>query len=102
MKVNGTNRIDYVTQTYKKNTESISNSQKKSDILKPEDSIELSEASKELKKQIEDLSKAETSDKQKVNSIKQAIQDGSYKVSPKKLAESMIDKMRIQDNPGEE
>ena len=101
MKINGTNRVDYVNQAYKQNHDNITNSQKKLDTLRPEDTIELSEASKELKRQIDDLSTTETSDRQKIESIKQAIQDGTYQVSPKKLAESMIDKMIAQNNLGE-
>lgn len=100
MKVNGSNRIEYVNQAYKKNIEKANNSEKQSDV-KSQVTIELSETSRELKKQIAKLGTEETIDKQKVDSIKQAIQDGSYKVSPSKLAEKMFDRIIEQSNPGE-
>lgn len=102
MKINGTNRIDYVNQAYRKNANNVTNADKKSTSLTTQDSIELSETSKELKKQIEKLSAADTTDKQKIESIKLAIQDGTYRVSPEKLADKMIHTIREQNNTGEE
>ncbi|HHY81571.1 MAG TPA: flagellar biosynthesis anti-sigma factor FlgM [Clostridiales bacterium] len=103
MKINGTNRIDYVNQAYKKNNEqAVSSYNKASGLYKSRDTIELSETSRELYKQIEKLSAEETVDSQKIDSIKQAIQNGTYRVSPKELAEKIINRILEQTNPGEE
>lgn len=92
MKVNGSNHIRYVNQAYKKNLEKANISEKRSDI-KSQVTIELSETSRELKNQISKLSTTETVDRQKVDAIKKAIQNGTYKVSPSKLAEKMLSRI---------
>ena len=102
MKINGTNRVDYVNQAYRKNSDCVNNAEKKAEFFTSKDTIELSKTSKELKRQIENLSTVETTDRQKIDSIKQAIQDGTYRISPEKLAESILDKITEQNNQGEE
>lgn len=101
MKINGTNRIEYVNQAYKKNIEKANNPEKQQDN-ESQVRIELSETSRELRKQITKLGTEETIDRQKAEAIKQAIQDGTYKVSPSKLAEKMLDRIIDQTNPGDE
>ena len=101
MKINGTNRIEYVNQTYKKNLDKVDKPDKTAENSS-QVTIELSKTSQELKKHIEKLNKSDTVDRQRIHAIKQAIQDGSYKVSPEKLAEKILDRILEQTNPEDE
>ncbi len=103
MKVNGFNPINYANQAYRKNNETINKSnESKTDAHLMRDSIELSETSRDIKEHIKKMDTSETVDKAKVDRIKRAIENGTYKVSAKELAEAIVDNIIEQNKVGEE
>jgi len=100
MKINGTNRIEYINQTYQKNLGKAKKSDKSAENAS-QVTIELSKTSMELKKSIEKINNADIVDRQRVQAIKHAIEKGAYKVSPKELAEKIVNRILEQNNPGE-
>lgn len=103
MKIQGSNSIEYINRAYKRNREPLNIQEKKSDFRPQQDRIEISEASKALKSRIENLdSKDEEIDWKKVETIRQAIAKGTYKVSPEGLSDKLLDELSTQSRPEEE
>lgn len=97
MKIDNSGYNKYVIKAYEKmdtTKKSESNDEeKKSNNSIATDSFEISSASKEISRYIEQL-KSQDVDMEKVNQIKNAIAKGQYQVSPEELARKMIERMR--------
>ncbi|TCS83323.1 flagellar biosynthesis anti-sigma factor FlgM [Tepidibacillus fermentans] len=82
MRINDINRIQGINQYQKMN-------QKKEEIKKTEqkkDQILISEEAKELLEKSKDLTRRE-----KIDQIKEQIQNGTYMIDPKKVADKILD-----------
>lgn len=91
MKVNNTGYTHYIEKLYNDNKKSTNKAGVEDTTTK--DRIELSDESKEIKKYFDQV-KGSSTDSKNIESIKSAIQAGTYQVSSKELAEEILKKMK--------
>lgn len=99
MKINRPNYVQFINQMYNKNNDKYEKKEKKDT---QSDRIELSKTSHDLKKYIEQIKKAETGNEEKIQKIKELLDQGTYKVSSKELAGIIVDKMKEQSKGNQE
>ncbi|RBP46781.1 flagellar biosynthesis anti-sigma factor FlgM [Garciella nitratireducens] len=102
MKINGNNRFPYSNQIYQKNSKNIIDKKQKPEILESKDRIELSKIGQEVKRYLDKIEDIDRREQEKITYIKQAIQNKTYQVSSKEIAESMLDKINQQKGRLEE
>lgn len=100
MKVNGANQIPYVNQVYQRNSKNTIDKKENTGI--PKDRIELSKTSQEVKKYIDKIDHIEIGNQEKVARIKKAIENGTYRVSSKEIAEVILDRISQEKGKVEE
>ncbi|MFA5527166.1 MAG: flagellar biosynthesis anti-sigma factor FlgM [Peptostreptococcales bacterium] len=99
MKIDNSGYSKYVIKAYEKmdgtkKTES-DNEGKKNNNNIAADSFEISSASKEISRYIEQIRNQNVDvDMEKVNQIKNDIAKGQYAISPEEIAKKMIEKMK--------
>ena len=107
MRINGadhTDRSRYVSQVYQKENESANRPDNKMDPHSQQDSITLSEVSKDVREFIATADKVEASDsdREKIDRIRRAVESGTYPISSKELAEAILHNIAEQNGNGEE
>jgi negative regulator of flagellin synthesis FlgM len=93
-------KIDsYVKQVDKDKTKSgaVSDNQRSNGMLPSKDSVELSPKAKEMQEAMKILDTLPDVREDKVAQIKQQIEEGSYEIDGKKIAEKMIGESLIND-----
>lgn len=99
MKIDGLNYTQLINKLYKKDINQ--KFEKREDTQETKDRIELSKTSKDVKKYIEKMKYIETGNKDKIERIKEALDQGTYQVSSKDLAQIIVNKMNQQKGEGE-
>ena len=105
MRINGADHADrsrYVSQVYQKENESANRPDNKMDPHSQQDSITLSEVSKDVREFIADKAEASDSDREKIDRIRRAVESGTYPISSKELAEAILHNIAEQNGNGEE
>ncbi len=90
MRINRLNYLQSIQSTDKANK----NQTDKKAQVDSNDNIEISDASKEVKKQVENMKNNSSFNSKRVNEIKTAIENGTYSVSSKDLAARIMQKVQ--------
>lgn len=93
MKINNSGYNQYLEKIYKENKQSPVNKPEGEASSSIKDRIELSESSKEIKMYFDKIKDAPIN-MERVNTIKEAIRSGTYRISSEDLADKIVQKMR--------
>ena len=91
MRINRMNYIQNIQGTDRANKNDADKSKGKASV---NDNIEISETSREVRKQVENMKNNSSVNSKRVNEIKTAIENGTYSVSSKDIATKIMQKAR--------
>ncbi|HOB19802.1 MAG TPA: flagellar biosynthesis anti-sigma factor FlgM [Candidatus Atribacteria bacterium] len=98
MKVNGYNPISYINQVYKSNSERVKADRDETGKASLEDRIELSDASKDIRNYIDKAKGLSIRNQDKTDRIRQALDSGTYSISPDQLAQAILERITDQQH----
>lgn len=92
-------KIDKIANKYMENTVRKNRDNDKNPVVVDKDKVEISSSAKSLVKKINQSENSMFSEK--VEKIRKAVQEGSYKVSPENIADKILKEIETQNDLGE-
>lgn len=93
MKINNSGYNQYLEKIYKESKQSNVSKSEEDTAAFIKDRIELSDSSKEIKMYFDKI-KDSSINMERVNTIKEAIRSGTYRISSEELADKIVQKMK--------